>query len=68
MPTYFNTAHGKNNLCLRLIIGGEKREWLTTETDLAPFAGQAVTLRLYQNLRTTNPPAHQAPRIGRASL
>ncbi len=39
----------------RLIVGGEKREWQTIETDLTPFAGQAVTLRLYQNLLIGNP-------------
>lgn len=39
----------------RLIIGGEKREWQTVETDLTAFAGQTVTLRLFQNLLTSNP-------------
>jgi len=38
----------------RLIVGGEKREWQTIEADLTPFAGKAVTLRLYQNLLTNN--------------
>ena len=44
----------------RPIIGGAKREWQTIEADLSPFAGQTVTLRLYQNLLTgiqTRPPS-----------
>jgi len=30
------------------------RGWQTIEANLTPFAGKAVTLRLYQNLLTTN--------------
>lgn len=37
-----------------LIVGAEKREWQTIEANLTPFAGSAVTLRLYQNLLTSN--------------
>ena len=32
------------------VIGGEKTEWQTIDADLTVYAGQAVTLRLYQNL------------------
>lgn len=36
------------------VVGGEDRGWQAIETDLTPFAGQEVTLRLYQNLLAAN--------------
>ena len=44
----------------RAIIGGAQLEWQMIETGLNEFAGQTVTLRLYQNLLTgiqTRPPS-----------
>ncbi len=42
-----------------IILGGEQSQWKTIEMDLSRFAGKEVTLRLYQNLTTTQ--RHLAP-------
>ena len=52
----FNLFADNTEMKRQFIIGGEKPEWQTIETDLSSFAGKQITLRLYQNLVTSNHP------------